>query len=41
MELCEGEESRCDRPPVLKEFKQQINTVRLLRAGGGPGGGGG
>lgn len=27
--LYEGEESRCDRQSVLKEFKQQIITSRL------------
>lgn len=39
-ELYKGEESRCDRQSVLKEFKQQINTLRLSsdrgeRRGGG------
>lgn len=36
--LYKGEESRCDRQSVFKEFKQQINTLRLSSHRGGEGG---
>lgn len=35
VKLYKGEESRCERQSVLKEFKQQINTLRLSSGGGG------